>query len=43
MINVDGIKTLKILLRASTQPTWQTHQIETIPAAYKAKYDMKKL
>ena len=40
IINKEGIKTLRIVFRASVHPTRYTHQIEAIPEKYKIKYVM---
>ena len=41
IINKEGIKTLKMVFRASVHPTRYTHQIEAIPAIYRIKYVME--
>ena len=42
IINADGIKMLKIILRASDQPMVLIHQIESNPAKYRKRYIIRK-
>ncbi len=43
MISTDGIKTVRVVLSASDQPTREIQQIEAMPARYKAMYAIKTL